>query len=329
MAKEKSKPDKVFIAVIMLWLTLGVGVIISILKISTLEIDKASGLSFALSIYFFLVMAFLIWKIGQGKDWARSTYLFLFIFEFMFIMLNFLDLTSAIRIFICILGIGQIILQIIALVFLYQKQSSEWFEFKLSMTEKKIKTQWYKRWWAIVLFIVLGLIIIVSIFENNSGQKKLKEKYDVLDYSCSDMWGSVDMKSLGNREDQIRAGLLYLYKDCQDPASYSITILEPTKECFYSFNGEIIKLYYNNTGQDTFVISEASKKIIESDTGFHVWKTYGQIAYNFEMKNGISNMTSYQLGIYWGYKDYLENGITKSTLYYVIEYEIGNPNRCK
>lgn len=36
------------------------------------------------------------------------------------------------------------------------------------MAETKVKKSWYKRWWAIVLFIFIGLIILGSLFGNNS-----------------------------------------------------------------------------------------------------------------------------------------------------------------
>lgn len=59
------------------------------------------------------------------------------------------------------------------------------------------------------------------------------------------------------------------------------------------------------------------------------WKIFAKISYESEMKNGISNMTDYELMLSSGYKDYLKNGITTSTLYHIIAYEIGDPIRCE
>ena len=157
----------------------------------------------------------------------------------------------------------------------------------------------------------------------------LEEKYGVLDSFCVDSGAGVDMKSLGSRDEQVRAGLIDLYRSCQNSEYYYITILEPTKECLYSFNGEIIKLWYSGIGQDDFFIPEESKKIIEADTGFFLWKSFARLSYEFRIKNGISEMTDSQLSLSLGYEDYLENGITKSTLYSIIGYETSNPLNCE
>ena len=81
------------------------------------------------TLYFtYLLLAFFIWKIGQGKNWARITYLVLFMLGVPFTIYSYL--TSEISTFSIILGIAGIILQIVALVFLFQKSSSDWFKSK-------------------------------------------------------------------------------------------------------------------------------------------------------------------------------------------------------
>jgi len=197
------------------------------------------------------------------------------------------------------------------------------------MPKKNPENKWQV--WLIAILIIFGVLWFFGFFDSftNSGEKHLKEKYEVLDSFCVDSGAGVEMKSLGERGDQVREGLIYLYKDCQNSENYYITILEPTKECQYSFNGEIIKLWYNSIGQDNFFIPEASKGIIESDTGFFLWKSYARLYYEFEMENGISGMTDSQLMLSLAYKDYLENGITKSTLYSIIGYETSNPLNCE
>ncbi len=195
------------------------------------------------------------------------------------------------------------------------------------MPKKNSKNNW--RVWLIVILIILGVLWFFGIFSNDSGEKRLKEKYDVLEYLCYDSFGSVEMKSLGNREDQIRDALSSLYQDCHDSERYSITILESTKECFYSFNGEVIRIVYDHVGEDNFVIPESSKKIIESDDQFSFWKIFAKASYEFEMKNDISNMTGYQFMLSSSYKDYLENGMTRSTLYSIMAYEMDFPDKCK
>lgn len=198
------------------------------------------------------------------------------------------------------------------------------------MPKKNPKNKWQV--WLIAILIIFGIFWffgVFDIFSSNSGEKQLKENYEVSNFFCVNSGAGVEMKSLGNRQEQVTDGLIYLYKDCQTSESYYITILEPTKSCQYSFNGEIIKLWYNSIGQDNFVISEASKRIIESDIGFTLWKSFAKLSYEFKIKNGISQMTDSQLGLALGYEDYLENGITKSTLIHIIVYEANNPLNCE
>ena len=195
--------------------------------------------------------------------------------------------------------------------------------------EKSEKNRW-QVWLGLILIILVVLWFFGSfdVFLPTSGETHLKENYEVLEFFCVNSGAGVDMKSLGNRDDQVREGIIYLYQDCSDSEKYYITILEPTKECLYSFNGEIIKLWYSGIGQDDFFIPEESKRIIEADTGFFLWKSFARLSYEFRIKNGISEMTDSQLSLSLGYEDYLENGITKSTLYSIIGYETSNPLNC-
>jgi hypothetical protein len=153
--------------------------------------------------------------------------------------------------------------------------------------------------------------------------------YEVLDTYCLDISNDVTMKSLGNRQDQVFAGLIYLYLNCQNSETYYVSILEPTKECLYGFDGEIARLWYEGIGEDDLLISEESKRIIEEDIGFSLWKSFGRIAYEFEMENGISKMTDSQMILSRGYQGYLENGITYSTLINYTVYVIDHPGRCE
>jgi len=131
MAQKKSRPDKVSTAITLLWVMIAVGVISSIFNFSnSLEIANASGLGLwwlIFTLYFSLLfLAFLIWKIGQGKNWARITYLVLFILGVPMTIYGYL--TSAINTFTIILGLAGMIVHVVVLVFLFQKQSSDWFK---------------------------------------------------------------------------------------------------------------------------------------------------------------------------------------------------------
>jgi hypothetical protein len=179
---------------------------------------------------------------------------------------------------------------------------------------------------------VLGVVLILgALFLHNwTGSKALTiDNYEILDTLCTKEWGGVDMISLGNREDQIRSSLIELYKYCPNPELYSITILEPTKECNYFFNGEVVKHWYKSIGQDYYVIPQESKRIIEADTRFFFWETLGKRAYETKMKDGISKMTISEMMLASAYEDYLENGLTKNTLMSIIDYESNSRFGCE
>ena len=126
-------PNKVSMAVTLLWIVIAVGVISSTFNFSSsLEIANASGLGLGwliFTLYFTsLLLAFFVWKIGKGKNWERITYLVLFIIGVPFTIYGYL--TSVVSMLSIILGIAGMIVQIIALVFLFKKQSSDWFNSK-------------------------------------------------------------------------------------------------------------------------------------------------------------------------------------------------------
>ncbi len=130
--QQKSRPHKVSIALTLLWIVIAVGVISSIFNFSSsLEIANASGLGLGwliFTLYFtYVLLAFFIWKIGQGRNWARITYLVLFIIGVPFTIYGYL--TSEVSTLSIVLGIAGMIVQIVALVFLFQEKSSEWFNF--------------------------------------------------------------------------------------------------------------------------------------------------------------------------------------------------------
>ena len=129
--EKKSKPYNVSIAVTLLWIVIAVGVISSSFNFSSsLEIANASGLGLGwliFTLYFtYLLLAFFIWKIRQGRNWARITYLVLFILGVSMTIYSYL--TSEVSTFSIILEIVGMIVQIVVLVFLFQKPSSDWFK---------------------------------------------------------------------------------------------------------------------------------------------------------------------------------------------------------
>lgn len=120
------RPEKVGTAVKLLYITLGIGVLRSIMEAS-MQAQMASP-AFVMFITFFVlgIMWLFIYLIGKGRNWARITFLVLFIIGIPFSVLPLLQSLAANPIS-GLLGIGQTVIQIIALVFLFQKPSSDWF----------------------------------------------------------------------------------------------------------------------------------------------------------------------------------------------------------
>lgn len=132
---QQERPAKVSTAVKLLYTTLGIGIIRSIIESS--RHAEASSIGFVLFITFFVfgLMWFLIYMTGKGKNWARITFLVLFILGVPMSILPMIqslthDPTSG------ILGFVQVVMQVMALVFLFQGESSAWFKaIKLSKSQ--------------------------------------------------------------------------------------------------------------------------------------------------------------------------------------------------
>ena len=140
--EKHSRPNKVSIAVTLLWISFAIGVFSSMIYFSNfVDLAKASdfgsGFVIFVNLFSFVFMAFLIYLIGEGKNWARITFLALFIIGIPLLILPTIQLLIT-RPILGIVVIGQTILQIITLVFLFQKPSSDWFKLMKDIKSKKI-----------------------------------------------------------------------------------------------------------------------------------------------------------------------------------------------
>ena len=123
---QTTRPHKVGTAVKLLYITLGIGVLRSIMEAS-MHAEMASP-AFVMFITFFVlgILWLFIFMIGKGRNWARITLLVLFIIGIPFSVLPLMHSLAA-NPTSGLLGIAQTIIQIVALVFLFQKPSSDWF----------------------------------------------------------------------------------------------------------------------------------------------------------------------------------------------------------
>jgi hypothetical protein len=132
MTQKKNRPDKVSNAVSMLWIVIALGILHIILYyLNVIQIEALNEVSPSLilfnNLFSLAFIAFFIYKIGEGRNWARITFLILFIAGIPMSIPIILPQWSASPIS-GVFGIGGIILQIVALMFLFQKQSSKWFK---------------------------------------------------------------------------------------------------------------------------------------------------------------------------------------------------------
>jgi hypothetical protein len=122
------RPEKVENAIKLLYMAIGFSVWAIILQ----AIRMREYLTDAFSLFLLLInpfislglMAFLVYKIRQGRNWARITWLILMLLGLPFALIAVLAFDPMKS----IITVGQTIIQIVATVFLFQKPSSEWFQ---------------------------------------------------------------------------------------------------------------------------------------------------------------------------------------------------------
>lgn len=122
-----AQPSRVATAIKLLYATLAIGLIRSIIESS--RHSEASSVGFVLFVSFtvFGLMWLLIYMTGKGRNWARITLLVLFVLGVplsIWPMIQSLtqDPISG------ILGLVQVVMQVVALMFLFQAKSSGWFK---------------------------------------------------------------------------------------------------------------------------------------------------------------------------------------------------------
>jgi hypothetical protein len=126
-------PKKVQNAVTILYVTLIIGIVRAVLEASANAEMAGVGHLMFVTLVVFAVTVFLIAKIGRGRNWARITFLILFLLG---LLPSILPLIRSFTIspISGVLGLAQVVLQIVAMVFLFQQESSAWFKPKPAAT---------------------------------------------------------------------------------------------------------------------------------------------------------------------------------------------------
>lgn len=120
------KPQPVVTAVNLLWASLAVGLVKMLMDFSNLSSMAPAAFTNFILIFTFALIAFLIFKISAGRDWARITFLVMFIIGILPalpIVLGELSRSAVVG----VLSVAQIGLQVYALFLLFTRPGSSWF----------------------------------------------------------------------------------------------------------------------------------------------------------------------------------------------------------
>lgn len=131
-ASEMGKPGSVKNGLTLLYITLGLSLLQSFLSAPMLLAQMPARQHDAIMFFSFLILClllFVVYMIGKGKNWARITYAALYIIGILFTIPSFPELLQSVNTgsILGVIGICQIIIQAIALYFLFQETSSSWF----------------------------------------------------------------------------------------------------------------------------------------------------------------------------------------------------------
>jgi hypothetical protein len=123
---NSNAPAQVRWAVNLLYSTLGIGVVRSVMEVSRLARDASAGFVIFVTIAVFAVTWFFIYMIGRGKNWSRITYLVMFIFGIPLAVQPLMRSLES-EVVSGVLGILQTTIQAVALALLFKAPASTWF----------------------------------------------------------------------------------------------------------------------------------------------------------------------------------------------------------
>lgn len=132
------KPQAVTVAVKFLWVSLAIGLITRLLAIRNLsEIAIVGGNTDFVLLFSYALIALLIFKISQGKNWARVTFLLMFVVGMLTTILGLLDRFSQSPV-VEIFSIAQDGLQGYALFLLFTHPGNAWFRMPIDVDHAAI-----------------------------------------------------------------------------------------------------------------------------------------------------------------------------------------------
>ena len=120
------KPIETTRAIEFLYLSLGIGIVKSLLDFSHLSSKTSAVFTLSVLIFTFAFLIFLIIKISGGRNWARIVFLIFFLLGVPLAIPLYLEEFRK-NVFLGSLSSIQVILQVAALILLFMKNSNLWF----------------------------------------------------------------------------------------------------------------------------------------------------------------------------------------------------------
>jgi hypothetical protein len=120
------KPQSVTTAINLLWASLAVGLVKMLMDFSNLSAIAPAAFTNFVLIFTFAFIGFLNFKISAGRNWARITFLFMFVIGMLPTLPLMLGEFSRAPV-VGALSIAQVGLQVYAMFLLFSQPGSGWF----------------------------------------------------------------------------------------------------------------------------------------------------------------------------------------------------------
>lgn len=121
------RPPKVVLAIKLLYLVVGIGIVRTVMTVMRHADVRSPNLLIFTKLFIYVGSLFLIYQLGKGKNWARLSLAGLFAVSIPLTILPAFESISHNPIHTS-LGFLQLALYIVGLVFLFHKNSSNWFD---------------------------------------------------------------------------------------------------------------------------------------------------------------------------------------------------------
>jgi hypothetical protein len=122
----KTKPPEIRRATNLLWVSLAVGLVKTSLQWPYLAARASIAFTGFILVFTLAIVGFLVWKIGQGRNWARIVFLVFSVLgflPFLFVLRSEFARSPALG----TLSVLQVGLQLFALLLIFTSPGKEWF----------------------------------------------------------------------------------------------------------------------------------------------------------------------------------------------------------